>query len=308
MRPSHERNDLWLYEGEHAVIDLGLQWAGEYLPIVLSYEVMVFVDMEPVAFGFIEADSSPNGAPLPTLGEAERHTPLERQFYVQTREARPFVFTVVIPPEAFGDLGAHDVRVVLVPDNGGRGYELGVPVLSGGPSFAFTVNYGGTDFVAEPPDTREDEVVYPPGDVPAYLSRPNIFLKPPIDATTLEATDISQLFRVPDERVSLQGWVENSGGFGEPNSRAVIALDGNRLLDTPRGQFELPEAPSGLDGYRRTKRDYAGEFDVEVSLTDNKIHRLRAFAFSDPYCRLRAPFDGGVSASNVVYVGQKAPD
>jgi hypothetical protein len=306
MHAIESQGEFWLHEGEYGVMDLGIWWAGDDMPDALTYELMVFVDLRPVDAGFIEVEPQPESGPFPTLEDA-RKAPLERSSKFTISKRDPFVVTVVIPPAALGELGAHDVRVVFVPDNSDRGEEFGIPILGNGPSFTFTGNYGGTQFVAKDDlNDRDPELEHPPGEIGSYLSRPNIFVHPPVSTDELKQTDIHRTFEADDERVTLRGWVEHIGEAHNPDRRRAVTVVVDNQFHESKGAFTLPGAPPGVLGYKQTDREYAARWETTVSLSDDEPHRVRAFAFTDPFCRADFPDDRHVSSSNVVTLKHSA--
>ena len=276
MRFNYNRDEGWLYHGETAVIDVGYWWdAGDRFVFddPRQLEVFVFVNFEPVDFAFIPVDPDPAVQSFPEIEEA---TQFLRSYSFDSYRGVPDFFTVMIPPESLGEAGAKDVRLLIAsrhePADGsffGRRRERSSNMI---------LYYGGMEKSEDLdlPDLEYEIEELPEGLSP-HLRTLRTMLMPPNAPDYIperfdsdETIFMNQVHNVDTPEYELDVWtLNNLAGYGS----YIIALDGNEVLDEPRGFFQLPQ---GSD---------PAKFRLKVQLEEDKIHTFRIAFITAPFCR-----------------------
>ncbi|QDG52713.1 hypothetical protein FIV42_18800 [Persicimonas caeni] len=305
MRPSSRADEVWLHEGEYAVMDAAYVVTGEELNPPKLYELFVFVDFEPVEFGVIPVNPELGSEPFPSLEEARGVDEWVRSKTVDLQIDQPVAFTLVLPPSVFPEKSAYDVRVSLVgrpPRDSGKAMGIGEVR-----SHSLILNYGTTAFThaaAVELESGEGGPVAPPEYLRAEMRSFAGFVEPPEevwDPSSLDPpavyddVDLAQIFEVEADTARLRAWLRSSSR--EPQAPMyVVALDGQRALDAPRGYVELPARPSDYFG---TQEKFAVEVPFELAVEPERVHAVQLLSFSNPYCRSGRR---EVSSSNIVHV------
>lgn len=308
MRPSSRVDEVWLYEGEYAVMDAAFVVTGEELNPPKLYELFVFVDFEPVEFGVIPVNPELGSEPFPSLEEARCVDEWVRSKTVDLQIDQPVAFTLVLPPSAFPEKSAYDVRVSLVgrpPRDSGKAMGIGEVR-----SHSLILNYGATAFTHAASvelERGEGGPVAPPDYMRVEMRRFAGFVEPPEEVwdpsgfdppAVYDDVDLAQVFEVDTDTAQLRAWLRSFSS--EPQAPMyIVALDGDRALDAPRGYLELPARPNS---YFDTQEKFAVEVAFETAIEPEGTHKLQLLSFANPYCRSGRR---EVGSSNIVHVTRR---
>lgn len=284
----------WLYEGEPLVHDMHVSYAGQSYPEII-YDYLVLVNFKPVKFALVEVHH-PEG--YPTLEEAKA---LEEFVYtspVTLVNGRPVNFSIIIPPESFGEVGAHDIRIVplrrYTPDPDRLAHKKGRGFVDGR---MLTVYYGGYEIVG-------NTTVQLPGwqgPVNAELMDFLFFTRGSFAraARTIDLlpSDQDQEFRLrgPDGEFLSLGqafssaektayfMILSSGYFlgSYSNDVKYVVFNNLDVLENPFGLGQIPNAPNEI---RQGVQLDASFHPLEVELNEG-LNAIRVGRFHSPYAR-----------------------
>jgi hypothetical protein len=293
-----------LYEGESAVVDLGVRWTGpsDSRPPVIESELFVFVDFRPVKFGLVQVDGDPDGEAFPTVDEVADTSRRSRSHTLTLTKDVTHAYTLVLPPEVLGERGAHDVRIVSFRRrNSGRGIE---PAVDRTHTWAtMTVNYGGTTFAAgDQIDRMDARLAVPPEDVIRRMSQsPTLLVPAQVPTSRFTRSYMDKTYGVDERTVRLKGWMEGLPKVDQATFVSVV-MRGDKMIEGSRSLVTLPHRPSlrSVTGeWRQPNRRYAARFDLSVPLPPYRESRLRMVSFRDPLCGTGS---GDVRVSNAIRV------
>ena len=285
MHSTEKQTAHWLYEGEHFVLDARHGLFGVEEPQNMT--MVVLVDFEPQPFRLIPVNSPEE---YPTLEEIRASSePYEKKVGYQLMPGKHFNYTLVLPPESFGNAGAHDLRIVhlrkFAPSDVERlrfdGY---------GKSRAMTVYYGGNEFEQMPNESSNVSRVAPPNETVRDLlySLHGVVITPSREVYNLDALEhpgeakFAQVFESSKESIELTAF---AAGADLPNKggRNYYMLFNDAVPLVEQGKLVTTK---GLPDDVNFEEPLVSKFSFEGSLADEKVHSFVLMQFPEPFEKL----------------------
>lgn len=285
MHSTENQSAHWLYEGEYFVLDARHGLFGVEAPHEMT--MMVLVNFEPQPFRLIPV-TSPEGYPSIEQIQASEEPYNETAEY-QLVPGKHFNYTLVLPPDAFSDGSAHDLRIVHLrefePSNTER-----IRIDPFGKSRAMTVYYGGNEFAQELSDSPDLVQVAPPNDTVRELlySLRGVVLTPPIEVYDLDEVEhpseaqFAQVFEAPGETMELTAFAAGSDLPHEGGRNFYMLFNGSTPL-VEQAKLITTEA---LPNDPNFEGELISKFTFEVPLLDDHVHSVVLMQFPEPYLKL----------------------
>jgi hypothetical protein len=282
MRSNRLQTGHWLYQGEHFVLDGRITLFGRDEPQPMK--VVVLLDFEPVQFR-LEAVHARDA--YPTMTDIAGSTAsFELSSSHELVSGQPFNYTLIIPPEAFGDASAYDLRILHLPEFEPSNTAL-MKAWAWAMSRAMTVYYNGRYFHSDAPTLTDATFVSPPNEVvEEFLFRSRgPFLVPPTELYDLEALShpdeamLAQMFETDEATVRLDAYTAGSRRPSKGGRNYYLLFDGTEPLSRQGGVTTtraMPDVPGTGD-------DYLRHFSLEVPLEVEHEHALTLVRFPSPY-------------------------
>ena len=301
MQPDETVSFARLEEGEKAVYDLATRLNLDVQEQYVSsgtYYFYVLVDFRSVPFIYIPVEPTED-ANFPDAEQISENAEGRKRVSLDIGSKNTVAFTLAIPPESFGDAGAHDVRFLFLSK---ESPSSGAAPSHGSHRFldAQCIEYASSEKEVPNPKELESENRLPPKSLRFIASWQSAILYPPFGIydprgkKRWQEFHYGKRFETAQPQVTLTGIV-TARFANKKETLYVNVLKDGRFLDELSGLIGLPKAPSE----RKVEKKHAVSFEFDADLSDGRPHNYQFLLFEEPF---GAPLDAAVRDSNTIFL------